>query len=72
VPNVDERVRGPKVDSHVLTQEPEDPFTARASTAWGCGKFATNVLGHCFALFLQDTFWGGNSRPHVEATLGFT
>jgi len=29
-------------------------------------------LGHRFALFLQDAFLGGNSRPDVEATLGFT
>jgi hypothetical protein len=72
VPNVDERVRGSEVDCHVLTQEPEDPFTARVSTAWGYGKSATNLLGHRFALFVQDGFGGGNSRPDVEATLGFT
>src|ERR687887_618795 len=45
-PNVDERVRGPEVDGHILTKEPEDPFAARASATRGCGKTTSNLLGH--------------------------
>jgi hypothetical protein len=67
-PNVDERVRGPEVDSHVLTQEPEDPLGARSS-AGGRGKSVTNPLGHRFPAFLQDPAGGGNPRLGVEPTL---
>src|SRR4029453_19352785 len=45
-PNVDERVRRPQVDNHVLSQEPKNAFGAKAALALWRGKSPLNPFGH--------------------------
>ncbi len=50
--NVDERVRGPEVDRHVATKEPEDPLRP-LGTGRG-GRRTLNPLGHGFRWVIQQ------------------